>query len=59
MEKSLTGSLSVKELAKDDAIKKAEKNNKSNLKDQTKTKKQITEQGQLVEKIRKQLESMR
>jgi DNA-binding ferritin-like protein (Dps family) len=40
-------------------IEKAEKGNKSNLKDQTKTKKQITEQGQLVEKIRKQLESMR
>ncbi len=40
-------------------IEKAEKNNKSNLKDQTKIKKQITEQGQLVEKLRKQLESMR
>ena len=40
-------------------IKKTEKGNKSNLKDQTKTKKRITEQGQLVEKLRKQLESMR
>ena len=40
-------------------IKKAEKDNKSNLKDQTKIKKQITEQGQLVEKLRKQFESMR
>jgi DNA-binding ferritin-like protein (Dps family) len=40
-------------------IEKAERNNKSNLKDQTKTKTQITEQGKLVEKLRKQLESMR
>ena len=40
-------------------IEKAERNNKSNLKDQAKIKKQITEQGQLVEKLRKQLESMR
>ena len=40
-------------------INKAEKDNKSNLKDQTKTKTKITEQGELVEKLRKQLESMR
>jgi hypothetical protein len=40
-------------------IGNAKKDNKSNLKDQTKTKKQIAEQGQVVENIRKQLESMR
>jgi len=40
-------------------IENAKKDNKSNLKDQTKVKKQITEQGQVVEDIRKQLESMR
>jgi len=40
-------------------IGNAKKDNKSNLKDQTKTKKQITEQGQIVENIRKRLESMR
>ena len=40
-------------------IEKAEKDNKSILKDQAKTKKQITEQGQVVEDSRKQLESMR
>jgi len=46
----------------DKSIKKinnSEKDNRSNLKDQEKTKKRITEQGQLVEKLRKQLESMR
>jgi hypothetical protein len=40
-------------------IEKAEKDNKSNLRDQTKIKKQITEQGQTVETLRKQFESMR
>jgi DNA-binding ferritin-like protein (Dps family) len=40
-------------------IENTKKENKSNLKDQTKTKRQITEQGQVVEDIRKQLESMR
>ena len=40
-------------------INKTQKDNKSILKDQSKTKKRITEQGQLVEKLRKQYESMR
>ena len=46
----------------DKSIKKinnAGKDNKSNLKDQEKIKKRIMEQGRLVEKLRKQLESMR
>ena len=46
----------------DKSIKKinnAGKDNRSNLKDQEKTKKRITERGRLVEKLRKQLESMR
>ena len=46
----------------DKSIKKinnTQKDNKSNLKDQDKIKKRIMEQGRLVEKLRKQLESMR
>ena len=40
-------------------IEKAEKNNKSILKDQVKTKKKISEQGHVVEELRKLLESMK
>lgn len=40
-------------------IEKAEKDNKSIMKDQAKTKKKITDQGESVEQLRKQLETMK